>query len=619
MSYKSIIAKLLFIFVSIMAASNLFAQVEVPEEFKGMNIEEGFIPSSQKKAGVIHALNGHVLVLHKVTNEAYYGKPGDTIYENDALQTLSGSRCRVMFLNDDLITMAPDTRFSVDSFEDNRKERKKTSVFSMLKGKAMFYALRLLKYREVRFRVKTPTAVVGVRGTKFGAHVYWEQEHKRGDAGVRVADRGRAVGPYLAQTESRGGRSVTIIAAGDGRVAVNNVILNPGDVFNTLTRERSFDPDQKTLNRIEAEAEVTTEKGEENKEGEGSEEGKAGEDTEEGKEEEETVDVTDSGDEASQEAFTEIAEDVSETTQQEIGKETEDTPQGGGISQGKIKGEIGAIAALITKDSATAGMAIFPPMYGTHHDNVFTGGAETYTAYEDGHINNDNYKMIVNELDETNTMARVDFFDAGIGTNLADAVSPKNDFIYFLGGTYLDDQDRDYLKWGYWEDTTGPGEIGFDGASTHYYAANKKIWQIEGLMTHPDYIDHLQTQGASYTYSGGANGVYGDSNLASEIFDLSGSFSSQVDFGTREISQFDIDMSGGGKTVHMSNGSGTIDSDATFDVQGFSGTIGGNNVTAPGTHAGGTFFGYKAEGIAGNWNAHDSGDLWATGVFHGKR
>ena len=41
----------------------------------------------------------------------------------------------------------------------------------MLRGKVMFYAVRLFKYRTASMSVKTPTAVVGVRGTKFGVEV----------------------------------------------------------------------------------------------------------------------------------------------------------------------------------------------------------------------------------------------------------------------------------------------------------------------------------------------------------------------------------------------------------------------------------------------------------------
>ena len=41
----------------------------------------------------------------------------------------------------------------------------------MLRGKAMFYVFRLFKYGKIDSSVNTPTAIIGVRGTKFGTEV----------------------------------------------------------------------------------------------------------------------------------------------------------------------------------------------------------------------------------------------------------------------------------------------------------------------------------------------------------------------------------------------------------------------------------------------------------------
>ena len=127
-----------------------------------------------------------MVVIHRAAKGAYFGREGDTIYEDDSLNTLADSRCRVKFFDEDVVTMAAETEFSVDSFEDQRKAGKKRSLFSMVKGKAMFYAMRLFRYKETRYRLKTPTVTVGVRGTKFGAHVYWVDKEKSADAvGIR--------------------------------------------------------------------------------------------------------------------------------------------------------------------------------------------------------------------------------------------------------------------------------------------------------------------------------------------------------------------------------------------------------------------------------------------------
>ena len=73
----------------------------LPGELKGMEIKDYFVPSpSFKGVGVIHALNGHVVVIHKATGTAYFGREGDRVYENDSLTSLADSRCRIKFFQE---------------------------------------------------------------------------------------------------------------------------------------------------------------------------------------------------------------------------------------------------------------------------------------------------------------------------------------------------------------------------------------------------------------------------------------------------------------------------------------------------------------------------------------
>jgi hypothetical protein len=244
-------------------------------------------------------------------------------------------------------------------------------------------------------------------------------------------------------------------------------------------------------------------------------------------------------------------------------------------------------------------------------------GLVTHVAYEAGHANNIAYLLNTTE-DANGNQITVDYLDwhRGVGDMTAGI---DQDFQYFQGDHYLDGKGTPYLEWGWWGDTTGAadGYIGFDGAS-HYYAAQKKIWSIEGTQTHPDYIDYLHQHGAVYDYSGGAKGVYGSSAGTGPTPELSGSFSCRINFGTREINNLDINVNGGGVNVHL-NGNGSIEPDGTFGVTNMSGTIAGSPVNPMATLATGACFGAKADGVGGLWNAHDGGDKWATGEFHGER
>jgi len=56
----------------------------LPSELKQLDIKDYFVSSSFKKVGITHALKRNVIVIHRGTKEAYFGKEGDAIYENDS-------------------------------------------------------------------------------------------------------------------------------------------------------------------------------------------------------------------------------------------------------------------------------------------------------------------------------------------------------------------------------------------------------------------------------------------------------------------------------------------------------------------------------------------------------
>jgi hypothetical protein len=228
----------------------------LPDFLKKLDIKDHFVPSSSKKAGTIYALKGHVVIVHKGTAKGYFGVKGDTIYENDSLNTLANSRCRIKLFTGDVVTLGPDTELSIDTYFDQRDQGKKTSLFSMLKGKAKFYALRLLRYKKSKFQVKTPTTVGGVRGTKFILSVYQKRKEKRAGDPILLADVGGHMATYLAKSGARANGMCTDAFVKQGCILLNNVLacggqmvrcggpvqLMPEDLWNRL--DCLIDPDK---------------------------------------------------------------------------------------------------------------------------------------------------------------------------------------------------------------------------------------------------------------------------------------------------------------------------------------------------------------------------------------
>ncbi len=594
--------------------------ISLPDSLKDLGIREGFVPSPGfQQVARIDALNGTVVVIHRATTTAYFARPGDAIFENDAIETLDRSRCRVRFQNEDVVTMAAGTRFGVDEYRDGQRETQPRSRMSVLKGKVMFYALRLFSRGTRDVTVSTPTAVAGVRGTKFGIHVYWKNHSAAGPAGVRVAGLGMDGTLRMAQAVNPG-QSFTDCFSEDGVLDVNGRTIAPGTMYRG--QDGTVVPTPPSYVRtFESETSVQGDgSGGDQGGGEGEDagngDGAEGTDDEEGDDEDS---LAGSGD-SDPGALADVADVVTDTTVQETGEQT--AGEGGAvedIANGKIIGRGSGIILFLVH--AAGGPWVAPgkgPFYKSDRPDPLASGGDRHTAYESMRGEDEpDFRLFLDETDASGNQAKVTEFDWGFGGN--NALATPRTFTYFQAGSYKDVSGHSFLEWGWWEDTGGgvdQGKVGtFSGSD--FYAATSKIWHIEGDQTHPDYITYLHQQNAVYSYSGEAYGVFVDSSVP-ESHHLAGTFSCCIDFGSRNVPSFQIDAAGGGQTVHLS-GTGDLDPDGTFEVDDLSGTLSGHGTQNDPTFAAGMLCGPKAEGAAGVWQAHDGSDYWATGEFHGKR
>ena len=147
--------------------------VDLPEELGELHIKDSFIKQPIEPVGKIARITGkgRVVVVHRATQEAYYASLDDAVYEKDVLYTLDDCRIRIEFKDRNVAILSPNSQLEIEEVYASLLKGEKKSLLGIPKGKAIFYALRLFSYRDVKFKVKTPTATIGVRGTKFGAEV----------------------------------------------------------------------------------------------------------------------------------------------------------------------------------------------------------------------------------------------------------------------------------------------------------------------------------------------------------------------------------------------------------------------------------------------------------------
>jgi hypothetical protein len=487
----------------------------LPGELKGVEIKDYFMPSSNKLVGVIHDLNGTVVVIHRATREAYFGRPGDAVFENDGLSTLADSRCRIKFSNDDVITMAQHSRLGVEEYVDQRKEGKKRSLFSMVKGKAMFYSMRLFRYKDAWFNLKTPTAIVGVSGTKFGAHVYYLDPEK-------MADSGNALSNYKAKAQPReNGRPVTVVANFDGQVDVNGIILNPGETFNTIDNVKKYDP--VVMADIQYAASMRQE----------------GEKIEKGVKAEGEELVMETREETTLQWGADKAENLTDVTRLETGTITVEKNHGyfSAFLKYKATGEV-------RNAFASNSLQHTNPM-----DDVYAYGA----------VNSGSYYLAdeVSNGDEVDARGEVYLDPPGSSSGPVNIEGLRTYLGYY-----------NYLQWGYHAAETLP-ELNIGGT---VYELINKFWFVEG---YPTTTAQLAALSGDYTYSGVVRGTHYPSNADMEgTYSSSVNFgSSSIQNFNLGAS------GGGHTVSFVQAGSATVDSSGQFVISGGTFKVDGGTVS----------------------------------------
>lgn len=195
----------------------------LPAELKGVPVQDSYTGSGASAVGEIQSVVGHVVVFREDKQYAYFAAPKDKLFERDIIYTLKASRCRFQLYSSDTATMAENTRILIKTYLNNRNTGVKSTSFVMKKGKAMFYALRLFMYKGSSMEVETPTAVSGVRGTKWGVEVVEGKESA--SLPILVADASDLGGfRQLAQANPCGsGGDYTIIHSFEGSVTVTGL------------------------------------------------------------------------------------------------------------------------------------------------------------------------------------------------------------------------------------------------------------------------------------------------------------------------------------------------------------------------------------------------------------
>jgi hypothetical protein len=213
-SAMAVLAAWMFLYTPCTTSASDHSLKPLPRWLKGYEIQSEFIPTNKDEIGTIKHLQGRVIIIHQEMDQAFYGKTGDPVFEKDVIATLADSVCRIQFSSRDSASLSPNSILEIEAYLDARSANKKSSTLKLKAGRAFFYVLRLLGYRDIDCKVETPSSVAAVRGTKFGLHVYESQDPKTGETTV-----------------------FTNCYCADGLIEIDGRMVEPGELYRSVTGE----------------------------------------------------------------------------------------------------------------------------------------------------------------------------------------------------------------------------------------------------------------------------------------------------------------------------------------------------------------------------------------------
>jgi hypothetical protein len=589
------------------AASLVRAQqpVLLPEELKGVEISDSFIDSGSEEIGEIQTVTGQVVVFHEDNHRAYYASNGDALFKQDVVYTLAESRCRIKFTTADIITMGDNTRIGIESYVDSPETGEKRSVIRLLKGKAMFYMLKLFKYKNIHSAVNTPTASIGVRGTQFGTEVRPVADMKAeiSPRPIYLADASGSLNG-LSQAPAGGPETETIVHCFEGAVEVSSPIdpvskmLGEGQSLDVSSvgvgTVRRTDPEvaDKFKSQTKAPTPASSESDEESSGEQGESEAEASSEDIEGEEQ------IDEGVDTSQ------VQDITQNlTTKAIEERILDLDRGG------------YLAAMLTR--IEGGEKKFQHLYISDRAQEFETDDATLKARDVLGGDPGNPLVLIGGGDVTqaaqgNTDARLLSVEVDPGTGRETITGP---FVVNDVSIGLDE----FMDWGYW---TVPQIM--TSPSGDQYAVDNRGYYVEGDSTHDDEMAALAANQVTGSYTGTAHGTYWTDSGGT---DMSGVFKAHIDFAKKEISDFGLSVSGGGHnaTVIEAGGSFRGNSSQFFidpNTPGSVWQIDGKDALSTKKEAYGSVYGESGQKMGGVWKMdapNGGGEAHATGLFEGSR
>ena len=128
-----------------------------------------FVCSALADIGQIKLLNGEVFIVRN--NIKSQAKPGDLLKQYDVVETGSNGSVGITFIDSSRFSAGPNTRIELKQFRFNPTTHDGEFTTDMNCGTLTVISGQIAKRSPDAMKIKTPTTIVGLRGTKVAVKV----------------------------------------------------------------------------------------------------------------------------------------------------------------------------------------------------------------------------------------------------------------------------------------------------------------------------------------------------------------------------------------------------------------------------------------------------------------
>ncbi len=129
----------------------------------------GISDASDALVGIVKKVQGSSQVVRE--SQIIRAKIGLKLMENDTLKTGENGSIGVIFKDNTVLSLGPNSILVIDEFVFSPREGKLSFVMKMVKGTMAYMSGIIAKLSPDTVRFETPVATLGIRGTKFVAKI----------------------------------------------------------------------------------------------------------------------------------------------------------------------------------------------------------------------------------------------------------------------------------------------------------------------------------------------------------------------------------------------------------------------------------------------------------------